>query len=157
MSSVYRFPGIIVTVMIWIHKSKYMIFPNTQQFTKWCTYLRYFVRLNSWFVRYNMKPDSNLSHIPILIKCLSCYHISSDLETEFNEAHAQGIQLVFNGNFWDLCLHTICNKTFCMSFSNLCAVYLQLLWHKVISKAPYNCHIGNPVMEDINDIRIMIF
>ena len=102
-----------------------------------------------------MKSDSNLSHISILIECLSYYHISSDLETEFDETHAQGIQLVFNGNFWDLCLHTICNKTFRMSFANLCAVYLQLLWHKVISKAPYNCNFWNPVLEDINDIRKM--
>ena len=46
-----------------------------------------------------MKSDSNLSHISILIECLSCYHTSSDLETEFDETHAQGIQLVFNGNF----------------------------------------------------------
>ena len=72
--------------------------------------------------RYQIKPDSILSHILILIKCVLCYHISSDLETEFGQIHAQGIQLVFNGNFWDLCLHTLCNKTFYMSFSNLCSV-----------------------------------
>ena len=91
--------------------------------------------------RYQIKPDSILSHILILIKCVLCYHISSDLETEFGQIHAQGIQLVLM-EISEICAYTLSAiKHFICHFLTYALFNFNYCGRKVLSKDPYYCHI----------------